>query len=214
MSTSADRLVEDYLDRLERELADFPSARRRELVQAISEHIAEARAQFDSESEADVRNLLDRMGDPADIAAEAHGAPEEPPVVAAPADERRTGAVEVGALVLFLIGGLVLPVIGWVVGVVLLWVSSAWTVPQKLLGTLVVPGGLALPLALGLLATSSASCVQVPVAGAPNPIACTSGGGGSQAVGTVVVILLAVASVATVAYLARQMNRHAEVATA
>ena len=35
MSTSADKLVEDYLDRLERELADFPSARRRELVQEI-----------------------------------------------------------------------------------------------------------------------------------------------------------------------------------
>jgi uncharacterized membrane protein len=214
MSTSADRLVEDYLDRLELEPANFPSARRRELVQEISEHIAEARAQLDSESEADVRNLLDRMGDPADIAAEARGGPEEPPAVAVPLEERRTGAVEIGALVLLLIGGLVLPVIGWVVGVVLLWVSSAWTVPQKLLGTLVVPGGLALPLGLGLLATSSATCVQVPVAGAPNPIACTSGGSGSQAIGTVVVILLAVASVATVAYLARRMNRNAEVATA
>ena len=73
MSTSADKLVEDYLDRLERELADFPSARRRELVQEISEHIAEARAGLESENEAEIRNLLDRMGDPADIAAEARG---------------------------------------------------------------------------------------------------------------------------------------------
>ena len=217
MSNSADRLVDDYLDRLEHELQDFPSARRRELVQEISEHIAEARAQLESESEADVRNLLDRMGDPADIAAEARGVPEEPPAAAlAPAPaaalvEPRTGAVEIGALILLLIGGLVLPVIGWVVGVVLLWVLSAWTVPQKLLGTLVVPGGLALPLGLGLLATSSATCIQVPIAGAPNPIACTSGGSGGQAVGTVVVILLAVASVAAVAYLARHMHRNAAV---
>ena len=75
MSTSADKLVEDYLDRLERELADFPSARRRELVQEISEHIAEARAGLESENEAEIRNLLDRMGDPADIAAEARGTP-------------------------------------------------------------------------------------------------------------------------------------------
>jgi uncharacterized membrane protein len=209
MSTSADKLVEDYLDRLERELADFPSARRRELVQEISEHIAEARAGLESENEAEIRNLLDRMGDPADIAAEAAGPsagelPAEPVV-----RERRAGVVEIGALVMLLIGGLVLPVIGWIVGVVLLWVSSAWTVPQKLLGTLIVPGGLALPLGLLVLATSSATCVQVPVAGAPNPIACSSGGSGGETLGTIVVILLAFASVATVAYLARRMNRNA-----
>src|SRR4029078_4078697 len=78
MSTSADALVEEYLDRLERELADFPSARRREVVHEISEHIAEARAGLEPETEADVRNLLDRMGDPADIAAGARGpGPEE-----------------------------------------------------------------------------------------------------------------------------------------
>ena len=59
MSTSADTLVEDYLDRLERELADFPAGRRRELVQEISEHITEARAELGTETEADIRNLLD-----------------------------------------------------------------------------------------------------------------------------------------------------------
>jgi hypothetical protein len=59
------------------------------------------------------------------------------------------------------------------------------------------------------LATSSATCVQVPVAGAPNPIACSSGGSGGETLGTIVVILLAFASVATVAYLARRMNRNA-----
>jgi uncharacterized membrane protein len=211
---STDKLVEDYLDRLELELADFPSARRRELVQEISEHIAEARTAFESESEADVRNLLDRMGDPADIAAEARSAPETTEAVPATVGERRSGAVEIGALIMLLIGGLVLPFVGWVVGVVLLWVSSAWTVPQKLLGTLVVPGGLALPIGLGVIASSSATCVQVPVAGMPNPIACTSGGSGGQTIGTVIVILLALASVGTVAYLAKRMNRNAEVAPA
>jgi uncharacterized membrane protein len=211
MSTSADKLVEDYLDRLERELADVSPARRRELVQEISEHIAEARAGLESEGEVDVRNLLDRMGDPADIAAEARG-PAAETAPAAPVVERRAGAVEIGALVLLLIGGLVLPVVGWIVGVVLLWVSSAWTVPQKVLGTLIVPGGLALPIGLGVLATSSASCVQVPLPATPNAMACSSGGGGGQTFGTMLVILLAVASVATVAYLARRMGRNAEVA--
>jgi hypothetical protein len=31
----------------------------------------------------------------------------------------------------------------WVIGVVLLWRSPAWTVRDKLIGTLIVPGGLA-----------------------------------------------------------------------
>lgn len=207
MSSTADTLINDYLDRLEAELSDFPSARRRELVQEIAEHISEARAQLEPESEADIRNLLDRIGDPAEIAAEARG-PAQPPDPAPPVVvERRSSALDVAALVLLLIGGLVLPLIGWVVGVVLLWISSTWTTGQKLLGTLVVPGGLALPLGLGVLATSSASCVQVPLAGAPNPVACTSGGSGGQAIGTVIVILLAVASVATVVYLARRIRR-------
>src|SRR3954469_19764241 len=35
-----------------------------------------------------------------------------------------------------------LPVV-WVVGVVLLWRSRAWTTRDKLIGTLVIPGGLA-----------------------------------------------------------------------
>src|SRR5262245_2085154 len=223
MSTSADRLVDDYLDRLEGELVDFPSSRRRELVQEISEHIAEARAQLDPETEAGVRNVLERMGDPADIAAEARGPREEPTVVTAPvtvaaptpaAVQRRAGGVEIGALILLLFGGLILPVVGWFVGVVLLWVSSAWTVPQKLLGMLVVPGGLALPIGLSLIATSVQTCVQFPVAGAPNPIACTRGGSGGQTIGAAFVILLAVASVATVAYLATHMYRDAEVAPA
>src|SRR4029450_1533108 len=111
--------------RLEEELADFPSTRRRELVQEVSAHIAEARASLENDDEASIRNLLDRIGDPADIAAEAAGTPaaEAPPQPIA--QERRSGALDVVALVLILLGGVVVPVIGWLVGVVLLWVSSA-----------------------------------------------------------------------------------------
>jgi uncharacterized membrane protein len=211
MSTSADTLVEDYLDRLERELADFPSARRRELVQEISEHIAEARAGLESESEADVRNLLDRMGDPADIAAEARGpAPETVPAGAPVA--RRSGALDVAALILLLLGGVVIPVIGWLLGVALLWISSAWTARQKLLGTLVVPGGLALPVGLLVIATSGSSCIQEPISGAGVQPICTSGGNSGQIVGSIIVALLAAASIATIVYLGRRMGRNAEVA--
>jgi hypothetical protein len=53
--------------------------------------------------------------------------------------------MEAAALVLLLLGGFVFGV-GWIVGLVLLWSSSVWTWWEKLLGTLIVPGGLALPL--------------------------------------------------------------------
>jgi hypothetical protein len=33
--------------------------------------------------------------------------------------------------------------VGWLVGVVLLWSSTVWTLRDKLIGTLVIPGGLA-----------------------------------------------------------------------
>jgi hypothetical protein len=48
---------------------------------------------------------------------------------------------EVATLVLLPIGGIVVPVLGWFVGVALLWTSERWSVRDKLLGTLVVPGG-------------------------------------------------------------------------
>jgi uncharacterized membrane protein len=212
MSATADRLVNEYLDRLEEELADFPAARRRELVQEISEHIAEARAGLESESEAEIRSLLDRIGDPADIAAEARDPAEPAPL--ATVVERRSRGLDIAALVLLLIGGVVLPLVGWLVGVALLWISAAWTVPQKLLGTLVVPGGLALPVALLVLATSSKStCSQQPVPGARDQMICSSGSSTGQVLGTIIVALLGAASIATIAYLARRMRQDTVVAT-
>ena len=60
-----------------------------------------------------------------------------------------------------LVGGLLIPFAGWLVGVVLLWVSSAWTRREKIIGTLVIPGGLALPmflLAVTVWSPSSDGC--------------------------------------------------------
>src|SRR6266542_4042978 len=138
---------------LEVELDDLPRARRREIVDEISRHIAEARADLEAEMEADVRNILETLGDPAEIAAEARDRFEVRPVP--PAQAERAGATEIAALILLLVGGLVLPVIGWIVGVVLLWASNAWTVRDKLIGTLVLPGGLMLPFGLFFLAAGN-----------------------------------------------------------
>lgn len=49
---------------------------------------------------------------------------------------------ELTAVSLITVGSVLLPLLGWVAGVVLLWSSRVWSPAEKLLGTLVVPGGL------------------------------------------------------------------------
>jgi hypothetical protein len=127
MTTTVDALVDRYLADLGAELEGLPADRRRELLDEVGEHIAAARATLDAESEAAIRNVLERLGDPADIAAEARerfGVPAMP-------TRHATPWLEVIALVL-----LVIPFLGWVVGVVLVWLSRVWTTRDKLIGTL------------------------------------------------------------------------------
>ena len=71
MNAQGERVLDEYLERLERSLSDVPSARREEIVSEIVSHIDEALAEEPDDSEASVRNVLDRVGDPEDIAAEA-----------------------------------------------------------------------------------------------------------------------------------------------
>src|SRR6185503_1571066 len=144
MTTEVDALVLRYLQDLEGELRDLPANRRQELLNEVGEHIAAARAALDPETEAGVRTVLERLGDPADIAAEARErvGVQRPPVRPA------TPWLEVIAIVL-----LVIPFAGWVVGVVLVWLSRLWTTRDKLIGTL---GGMSWVLAgLGTVMTSA-----------------------------------------------------------
>jgi hypothetical protein len=130
MTTTADTLVDNYLRDLQAELRDLPAARQREILAEVGEHITEARATLDADTEAAIRTLLERLGDPADIAAEARerfGVQPEPTKPATP-------WLEVIALV-----ALAVPFLGWVVGVVLVWVSQRWTTRDKVIGTI---GGL------------------------------------------------------------------------
>jgi uncharacterized membrane protein len=193
MKSTADRLVDDYLNRLSRELAGVPRTRRNELVQEISEHIAEARAGLEDEGEAEIRTLLDRLGDPAEIAAEAGARFEAQP--------RQRNWLDIVTLVLLLIGGLVLPVIGWFIGVVLLWTSSAWTTGEKLVGTIFVPGGLALPLFFGVVAVSGESCSRQVGSLECSPDA------GTPFLATAFAIVLFITPLLAVAFLALRMRR-------
>jgi Protein of unknown function (DUF1700) len=133
MKRTGDRIVDDYLKRLSRELRDLPRARRRELLDEIEAHISEARSGLEAENEAEIRNVLERLGTPAEIAAEERAR--------SGAVTRRGGPIEILALIGLLVGGFLF-VIRWFAGLVLLWVSDAWTTREKLVGTLLVPGGL------------------------------------------------------------------------
>jgi uncharacterized membrane protein len=184
MSPDDDQLVEDYLRELSNAARGLPADRRDELVEEITAHIAEAR-QSDGSPTA-VRNILDRLGDPADIVRAAADMPPGSPAwsgapgsgaghpVAAAAQPGRVGALELAAVLFLLLGGIVIPVLGWFIGVVLLWMSPRWTARDKLLGTLVWPGGLLAPAVLlvagaaaGLLATSVTTCTSVDPVAAP-----------------------------------------------
>ena len=204
MTTTTDKLVDDYLERLHRELADLPRAQRREVVDEIAEYIAEARSALPSETEPDVRNLLDRVGEPADIAAEARERFGVRPA--------RRGWVEIAALVLLLVGGVVVPVAGWVAGAVLLWISDVWSTRDKLVGTLVLPGGLLFPLVLMTFAAwgSAEVCRGTYNARTGEVLNETCTGGPSRFVeiaGPVLLVLVLAAPIATTIYLARRMKR-------
>ncbi len=145
-----DRLIQEYLDRLSAAAGTLPSAQRDELVAEIREHIHVTLSQSEDQGEATVRTVLDRLGAPEDIAREAGAGPRP--------ESRRVAAFELVAVVLLLIGGIVLPVLGWIVGAVLLWASARWTTRDKVIGTLVVPGGLAVAAWSLLFASSTSVC--------------------------------------------------------
>jgi uncharacterized membrane protein len=215
MSTTPDKLVERYLKHLEVELDDLPRARRQEIVDEIAGHIAEARAGLEHETEADVRNILDGLGDPAEIAADAR---ERFDVgTTAPAVPFKPGAVEIGALIMLLVGSVVLPLIGWLIGVILLWTSNAWNVRDKIIGTLFPPGGLGLVIGAMFLSFSAegGSCVGDVFTGTgqPQPVECTDSGGASY-LGIVALTILLVMPVLTTAYLAYRLRQHTVAATA
>jgi hypothetical protein len=50
--------------------------------------------------------------------------------------------------------------VGWLVGLVLLWSSRLWTTREKLIGTLIVPGGIATALLVVVLTGTKRRCTS------------------------------------------------------
>jgi hypothetical protein len=190
MNTTLHPLAEAYLDRLERAAVHLPRARRRELVDDIEAHLAEALGP--DPADAEVLTVLDRLGEPEEIAAA-----EAPP----PAPDPR-GLHEWGAIILLLLGGFVLG-IGWIAGLILLWSSRAWTTRDKLIGTLFWPGGLLIAFYAWMAFLIGTAEVCGGIAGQPDQC---SGGGGSV-LPVVGLALAALVPFATAFYLAWRARR-------
>jgi uncharacterized membrane protein len=187
MMETRPRAVDDYVRHLERSLSGLPADRRQEIVADIEEHISALLAELDrAPSEADVRNVLERVGDPADIAAEAGGVD-----VAA----GRPKWTDVAAVVL-----LPIPFVGWFAGGVLIWVSDVWDTRDKVIGTLAGPGMFVFGLFVTLIASSGATS-------GPSGTFEDSGGSALGAFEVLVLTSLFLVPLAAAIYLGRKLQR-------
>lgn len=75
MNVHTDPLVDDYLRRLQAAAASLPTYRREELVSDIRDHVQEALRRAPADDTAAVRNALERLGSPEEVAAAAIDAP-------------------------------------------------------------------------------------------------------------------------------------------
>lgn len=186
--------IERYLHELDQELRDLPPNRRRELLEEIREHIGSALDEAPSHEEAEVRNVLERLGEPAEIAEEARqrfGVRREEP-----------GLRETLALILLPIGGVVVPVLGWIVGAILLITSRVWTSKEKAIGVLLFPGGLLPAVALTLFPGQVCSSVEVN-----GVVTETCSGGMSPVAAWAILAVLVAVPVWTVWFLSSRMRR-------
>ncbi len=172
-TNTTERLVDDYLHRLEVAAARLPPHRRTELLAEIREHIDAALLESEVTGGAAVRDVLERLGPPEEIAVAAIGpAPEGVPVST---DASSSGRLEFFALLVLVVGP-VLPIVGWLVGVVLVTMSNAWSNRSKVFGLLL--GVIPTLLAIAVFSGSGESTPMPVASGAPPPIETESGDAG------------------------------------
>jgi uncharacterized membrane protein len=157
---STDPRVASYLQALASALHGLPDSVRSEVYDEIHQHIDDQLAERPGDVTA-VPEILDRLGDPADIAREAAG---DQPAVTPSASAARTH--ELLALILLEVGGLaggivtsvlsrllgggpnyglsiLVGILGWLIGVVLLCTSRRFSTADKVIGIVLFPGGFA-----------------------------------------------------------------------
>jgi hypothetical protein len=187
-----DRLVDDYLQRLDEAAAHLQRSRRAELVAEIREHIDAALREEDAAGEAAVRNVLERLGPPEEIVDAA-----EPPPTRSPAP---AGKLEIAALV-----ALVVPFIGWLVGIVLVLVSQAWARREKVVGIGLALLPVLLPLALLALNAEGAGAEESVPPGDDQPVGLEEEGG--SGLGPIELLVLFLGGLPSALYLGTRLRQ-------
>lgn len=211
-------LATGYLERMRQAGRQLPPDRLRDLLGEIEAHLSEAIPP--GASDHDALEVLERLGPPGDIV------DAEQPRVPIAIDRR--GWREWTAVILLPLGGLVVGV-GWLIGLILLWSSRLWTTRDKLIGTLIVPGGIVtavwMVLVISGTATSARRCrgfaTQVnPSTGAvirPGSMHCTSSSAPSLAPTVwqiALIVFFVLGPIISAVYLARRAGRRAPTVTA
>lgn len=148
MTEAQHPLVTDYLRRLREATATLPPTVAVELVADIEEHLDSAN--LGARSEADVRQALDRLGSPEEVAAAA--GPELPPLsspdalIASSPPAAGTHRLESVALLLLVLAEVLFIVVPlsaplWVAGVVCLVLATGWTAREKVAAAAFVATG-------------------------------------------------------------------------
>ncbi|MDP9222168.1 MAG: hypothetical protein M3P23_16755 [Actinomycetota bacterium] len=176
-------LVQDYLASLDRAGAGLPPEIRAELVADLAAHLDSALGP--TSTDADVRNALQELGAPEDVAAAAYdglgpaatatqtagapyGAPMSAPGATPVAAAGPWGPVEIIAVVGLTAGTFLVPFVGPLVGIVMAWVSERWTKREKIIATVLCLAPV-LVLAIGGIGLVAMSGVSSSSGGSPVP---------------------------------------------
>lgn len=144
MTVEAGQILDEYLAALEGELRSLSPADRAEIVLELRAHFEDARRELTEPTEAQLRNIIERLGRPAEIAAEARerlgveapaSLPAAPPLARAAAQPSAAGLLEILAVVFW--------VLWWPVGVLLMALSPRWSRRDKAIAVTVEFGFIA-----------------------------------------------------------------------
>ena len=136
MTVEAGKILDQYLNAVEVELRDLSPSDRAEIILELREHFEESRRELADPGEAELRNIVERLGPPTEIAAEARqrlgasSAPNNMPSGPTPPVWRAAaGWLEILALV------------GWIgwwpLGVLLTALSPRWTRRDRVIALVV-----------------------------------------------------------------------------
>lgn len=161
--------VRNYLAALEARLAQLPTEQSEEIMFGVREHIAEATERGGQSTS----EILAGLGSPDDIAAgvaapdvQAPGHSQAPVPgqqipQSAPAPRHQASTLWVVATTILLPFGILLAGVGWLFGVAGLWMGTRWKVWEKVMGTVLLPGGIVGAQILSRLITLPPTCTHV-----------------------------------------------------